>query len=131
MCRVDDADRVEMLQSGQRKARKEHRCDECGRTITVGEFYLYEGGVFEGDLQVYKTCAHCLVGRKWLWDNCGGHIFTQVCEEIQEHAQEYPAIAFPLYRFAVGVHRKWKSFRDDGLMPVPQALPPLHEDSPL
>ena len=41
------------------KARKEHRCGECARTILKGEVYNRWSGKFDGELFRYKTCAQC------------------------------------------------------------------------
>lgn len=43
----------------KRRARKEHRCDECGRTIEAGERYEYLWGICDGEQMVHKTCLHC------------------------------------------------------------------------
>ena len=91
MCRIDeDAGDWRVYRERDRCARKSHRCDECGRTIFVGETYVYRGGIIaEGDPLFYKACAHCEVLVRWLSDTCGGFIFTQVVDEILEHAQDY------------------------------------------
>lgn len=123
MCAIDDAERVETLQDVMRKARKEYRCGECSRAIRTGETYRYVFGKLEGDRVTYRTCQHCLIGREWLTINCGGWLYEGVMEEIEEHAAEYPKIALPLLRIAVGARRKWQRFDGAGLMPFPK-LPP-------
>lgn len=40
-------------------ARKEHKCTECRRKITVGEYYLREVTVFDGKVETWKTCMDC------------------------------------------------------------------------
>lgn len=125
MCRIDDCDgRVEILQSADRKARKEHRCGECGRLIAIGETYHYEFGKMEGRTDTYITCAHCMVARGWLTKNCGGFVYEQVIDETKEHGEEYPALAIPLYRVVVGAKHKWQKF-GGGMMPVPKMPPPI------
>jgi hypothetical protein len=124
MCRIDGAERVNIFQSADRKARKEHRCDECRRTILPGEVYHYEFGELEGDPETYRTCQHCLVAREWLLKNCEGWIYTQVMEEIWEHVEEYPKLGLPLMRIYVGARRKWKSFKG-GLMALPKMPPAI------
>jgi hypothetical protein len=44
----------------ERKARKAHRCYECNRTIQPGETYTRSAGVWEGNFQCVKRCAHCM-----------------------------------------------------------------------
>ena len=125
MCRVDDADgRVEVFQSAARKARKAHKCGECRREIPIGENYHYEFGVLDGDRVTYKTCAHCMVAREWLNKNCGGWVYWDVIDEINEHAHDYRKLAFPLYRIVVGAQRHWRSFKG-GLMALPKMPPAI------
>lgn len=126
MCRVDDCERVEILQNADRKARKRHKCSECYRPILAGETYHYECGICEGSFDTYRTCSHCMVARGWLAENCGGWVYTQVLEEIEEHAEEYPKIAFGLNRIIVGAKRKWQSF-GGGLMAIPKMPPELQQ----
>ena len=42
-----------------RKAKKEHKCGECCRTIKPGEKYWYATGLFEGDWFEAKVCPDC------------------------------------------------------------------------
>lgn len=46
-----------------RKARKEHRCIECGGTIQVGESYQYVFSVYEGNATTDHTCMKCVAIR--------------------------------------------------------------------
>lgn len=124
MCRIDGCERVEIFQDSDRKARKPHHCTECGRAISIGEVYHYEAGKIEGTLDTYYTCQHCMVGRAWLLANCGGWVYTQILEEVREHAEEYPAIALGLYKLAIGGERKWQRKRG-GLMALPQMPRPI------
>ena len=43
----------------QRKARKQHKCCECGCTITLGENYAYSHGVWDGSGHSFKQCLDC------------------------------------------------------------------------
>jgi hypothetical protein len=120
MCMIDDAEPWDLSKSYQVKARKPHACVECGRAIAAGETYTLDKGLYEGYWDTNKTCAHCKVGQQWLASNCGGWMYECVREEMQEHAREYPAIAFGLLRVAVGIKRDWKRFDGAGLMAIPQ-----------
>lgn len=50
---------VEFSSSDWIKARKDHRCDACGRVITAGEHYQYESGKCDGDFYTRRACADC------------------------------------------------------------------------
>lgn len=41
------------------KARKEHRCEMCGRVIGVGEKYRRQGGVYDGLGYTTLVCLQC------------------------------------------------------------------------
>jgi hypothetical protein len=49
----------EFYNSGRPKARKEHRCEDCRRTIAKGQVYRRDSGKFDGELFSYKTCLIC------------------------------------------------------------------------
>lgn len=44
----------------ERKARKEHSCIYCGKTIEKGETYSRESGTFEGEFNDYCLCLRCV-----------------------------------------------------------------------
>lgn len=123
MCRADGGDPPTVYSNHTHKARKQHRCSECGRSIDPGETYRSHFYVYDGQVDTSKTCSHCCVAQDWLAHNCGGYIFEQVIEEIHEHGQEYPKIGMALGRIAVGARRRWRSFGGVGLMPEPK-MPP-------
>lgn len=119
MCMIDNSDGpLEMYDSKIVKGRKEHRCNECGRTLLRGESHELVTGKFDGTFVAYRTCIHCLVAVKWLRTECGGHIFTGVQEDIEEHLAE--GYGLGVARLAVGMRRKWLRFDGGGLMPVPR-----------
>jgi hypothetical protein len=87
-CYCEDAF-VTTLTNEWRCARKEHRCEECGKTIRTGERYHYESFVQEGDLVISKICEHC----NDLWLNLqalgycrysGGVLFECLSEYYEE-----------------------------------------------
>ena len=51
---------MDLLSSMMVKARKEHSCDYCQRTITKGEQYEYANCADEGYVWAWKTCRDCL-----------------------------------------------------------------------
>lgn len=54
-----DYDPPSVYSSKTVKARKAHRCDECRRTIAIGERYKYTFGVWEGYPTSHHMCSHC------------------------------------------------------------------------
>lgn len=58
------------------KARKEHICSCCGRTIRIGEIYMTHFSVFEGDVTSQKCCAECEKDRQEFADAHEGTLCT-------------------------------------------------------
>lgn len=54
-----DFDGPEFCTEVWRKAKKEHKCCECGATIQVGEEYEYISGKWDGYFSTYTTCEKC------------------------------------------------------------------------
>lgn len=122
MCLIEWADcNVAVSRTTSPKARKPHNCCECGRIIAAGERYEYNFFVQEGHADSFHTCAHCQVGYQWLTDNCGGHMVggDSLIEEMDEHAREYPALAFGLRLIATAMRERWERFDGAGLVPLP------------
>ena len=121
MCMVEGCDEMASVwQESTRKARKPHKCIECGREIAVGERYVYlwakgADGPFTG-----KWCLQCDVAKEWLWKNCSGSILSAVREDIGQHVEEYQRM--DLARLYVGMRRRWRRFHKPGLLP-PMPLP--------
>ena len=121
MCRVEGSDPATVYRERIVRARKPHQCGECGRVISVGERYRYAFSVYEGWGSSYYTCEHCCSGADWLARECGGYIFSEVAEELWEHASEYPDLAIPLRRLFFGIQRRWKFF--SGKMMLVPSIP--------
>jgi hypothetical protein len=118
MCNYD-YDEPSFYSETERKAKiKQHRCDECFRTINIGELYIYHFGVWDGIAGKYKTCSHCRIAQNWLLKECNGFIHSQLLDEITDHAIDYKKIY--IYRFAVGIKRQWRKFYSSGLMNLPK-----------
>lgn len=43
----------------RRRAKKAHRCCECGREIAAGEVYEYVSGIWDARPASFKTCLMC------------------------------------------------------------------------
>lgn len=124
MCMVDyDYDHGAFHSETLQKARKEHRCGECGRSIEVGEKYVRHFGVYDGSGYGGKRCLHCGVLADWLSINCGGYLHDAVVEDFTEHAHEYSRM--DIARLAVMARNDWRSVRKKVLLPVPKLPPPL------
>jgi hypothetical protein len=63
MC-VIDLEPCAVWRETRRKARKEHRCSCCLRTIRAGEGYLAHFSVYDGDATSEKCCVDCERDRK-------------------------------------------------------------------
>lgn len=77
------------------KARKPHRCEECGEIIPIGERYERTAGKFEG--QMFTTCV-CVGCAAWghafaqvtrLVCGCSGWILGEMWNGIAEFAREH------------------------------------------
>jgi hypothetical protein len=99
-----------------KRARKEHRCDECYRTISVGEPYWYAFARHSDGPYSGTTCRHCRVIANWLQRNCGGFVYSMMVEDFGNHAEG----SIGMMRLIVGARRKWASFGDrTRLLPAP------------
>lgn len=123
MCRIDGAAPAQVYREKIVKAREPHRCGECLRGIGIGETYRYVFMIYDGYADSYCTCQHCCAAQDWLARECGGYIFSQVAEELEEHAFDYPTITMPLRKLIAGIKRQWRWFNGEmmGVPPVPPA----------
>jgi len=64
------------------KARRPHRCVECGAAIKPGEHYRKESGKSDGRLWSESTCAICIEIREAFV--CGCFVFGELYEAIQD-----------------------------------------------
>ncbi|MEO5368506.1 MAG: hypothetical protein H7833_00360 [Magnetococcus sp. DMHC-1] len=48
------------------KARKQHKCCECGKIIDIGSFYHVESGLWDGEFERYRTCGFCFEVRNFV-----------------------------------------------------------------
>lgn len=81
----DDADRPTFYEVKRVKARKDHRCTECGETIPKDVMYERVNGMWDKNrVDTYKTCLSCVEIRDHF--ACGnGFIFGQVWEDIESN----------------------------------------------
>lgn len=64
------------------RARKQHRCCECGKIIRIGEEYEYSAGKWDGDVTQYRTCFMCSTIRNAACSS--GFTFEMLWEDIYE-----------------------------------------------
>ena len=83
---VDDYDTADFHKSVKRKAIKEHKCCECGRTIERGEIYEYVSAKYDGRIDTFKTCLDCLSIRDVFF--CNGWLYEGMKEALWEHLLE-------------------------------------------
>ena len=74
------------LSQSHPKARKDHRCGECRKTIVRGEVYLREVNIHDGRVITDKTCQDCVSIRNEFFRE--GYWYGQVIELLDEHVQE-------------------------------------------
>jgi hypothetical protein len=118
------------------KARKQHRCDECGRHITVGETYHRHAGVYDGDFFTNASCAHCAVARRIVdsidngyYEGYFGGLDTWVSESLwrEPWTVKYPDQAAILLRLAACFRMDWRFTGSRELMPVPEYPVPIDQ----
>jgi hypothetical protein len=68
------------------RARKNHFCCECAHVITPGERYERTFGVWDGEVEIYKTCLVCKELRDAFF--CDGWQYTTVMEDLDYHILE-------------------------------------------
>jgi hypothetical protein len=106
-----DNDPPSVMRKEQRKAKKEHRCCECGRTIRSGETYEYVWGVWDGSAGTYKTCSHCVALRDYTTAHVPcfcwyyGGMRIEAIEMLREYAHEAPGLFFAGARLYVQAKR--------------------------
>ena len=81
-CSIECEDACDLDSSEMRKARKQHICGECDRTIKPGERYEVYTILREGGWSSYKTCLGCRRIRDHFCK--GGWIFGGVAEQVEE-----------------------------------------------
>lgn len=91
-----DSTPPEYIYQRQRKARKDHACCECSRTIKAGSRYEFTSGIWDGEPSSYKTCLRCVGLRaayasvvEPLWHGeSSAPPFTCLTESIRERVQD-------------------------------------------
>jgi hypothetical protein len=99
----------------KRKARKPHKCCECGMEIPLRAVYEHVIGKYDGEFQKYDTCSICVDIRDVF--TCGNSwYYGKLWEEMQEYAFDRLTTASPCFMklgpeakaFVLERWRKWK-----------------------
>ncbi|WP_405375901.1 MULTISPECIES: hypothetical protein [unclassified Microbacterium] len=110
-----------VLHSSSPKARKEHRCSTCGRVIGVGETYLRQHNVFDGQRYSYLNCEHCLAFTRRALQLDANYWDDGINKEALDEAFVYYRQNISDLRLLVMFRRRWR--RSDGtLYPVPTSV---------
>lgn len=106
-----DYDQPEFFRSSQHKARKDHRCYECGRKIPPGEVYERSVGKWDGQISSHAVCLGCVTLRSYTESNvpCVCWLYGSMIEDclgaVKEYAHELPGMLFGFYRILVNNRR--------------------------
>ncbi len=77
------------------KSRKDHKCDDCGDTITTGSKYMAVFGKWDGEVESFKVCRKChyhreLIAKYEIDEGCPQH--TAYCgyggTELMDHVTQ-------------------------------------------
>ena len=110
-CYCGDYSAPEFFIQHRSKAKKIHRCYECGSEIQKGESYQADSGKWEGDVMTYKTCHRCMALRDFVQAHIPcfcwgfGNMREDVLNAALEHADEAPGLLFGAYRREILIRR--------------------------
>lgn len=92
-----DYEPAKLSSFGERRARKQHRCDDCGGVIQPGERYKWGKWLYEDEWWGHKRCADCqfimceLDSLIECWCNVWGgfdeRIEQELCDNWEQRAQ--------------------------------------------
>lgn len=106
-----DYESPSVFREGTCKARKHHKCGECGSTIQPGETYEHVWGIWGGCPETYKTCPRCLELRKYVTAHVPcfcleyGNMLEGATETLREYAYEAPGLWFGGARLLVNINK--------------------------
>jgi hypothetical protein len=107
----DCGDPPEVWRQTDHKARKPHKCNECGSYILIGEKYRYTFGIWEGDPSTHHACLRCIAIYEYVRGlvPCAcwmlGNLHQELLETAREYARESPGLLFGTYRRIVLARR--------------------------
>lgn len=95
MCTCDLEDTCDFSTTDTMKARKPHRCYECGDAIQPGDRYVRVAGKWEGDFATFTRCLTCSAWMQALFAaqkhacGCSGVEFGGLWSSIREFTEEH------------------------------------------
>ncbi len=103
-----------VIRVATRKARKPHKCGECGRLIQPGETYEHVWGVWDGRPDTFKTCSGCVGLRDYVTTHVPcfcwqyEHMLEDATETLREYAHEVPGLWFGGARLLVKINNSMR-----------------------
>lgn len=80
---LSDGDGADFWTARYVRAKKSHRCKECGKPISIGERYERSAARSEGSFYSHSTCATCAEVRNAFF--CGSFTYGDVWNCIREN----------------------------------------------
>lgn len=86
---------LEFSRTEQRKARKDHKCDVCGKPILKGREYVFVSQKYDGEINTFHQHIHCDAVAAAYTEEYGGieqvedvadWLVCEVCESCPERA---------------------------------------------
>lgn len=85
MCSCDTGESPDFFTRASVKARKPHRCCECGQAIAIGQLYLRSSGKWDGNIDTFAQCQRCVAVIDAFHDVEGCNPpFTALFEQLDE-----------------------------------------------
>lgn len=110
-----DGDAASVFNSHVLKARKAHRCYECGEIIRTGDRYERVSGKWDGKWDTYRFCLPCSeIGLEF---SDGGRTFGYLWEGMRENWDEGAHITACLNRLGSAaakqrLHAQWLDWKE-------------------
>lgn len=110
-----DYESPEFYISEIRRARKNHKCDECGCKILPRERYEHVSGKWNGSVGTWNTCCRCLDLREFVvshvpcscWSH--GNMIEDVLNDADYYCHETVGLQFGALRRKVIIDRNRRS----------------------
>ncbi len=91
-----DAEMPTVWHEREPRARKQHICCECGRTISVGQIYVLHEGLWGAEWLRFKTCMPCDALRHDLCCYEEGFAYGELSAFAADAGVDYPPVWEPI-----------------------------------